>query len=531
MSTQTPAAPAAPTPIFHLPADNDLQTDANALPEKQPEQSISGSGKEPTIWSHRFRYFILFLGCFCLTSICSNMIALNFTFICMDNPSADRSFTPRPEHENLTSKELQHVKDSYEHRTIPYNPHEKAILMWAVAFGSIAATFPFNLLYAKYGARRVFLAAGILSATATVLIPPFAHIGFWWFVGARVIQGVAYAADFAAIGVLCSRWASLKQNGIFISILTCFSPISSAITNPVSGALCNSSWGWPSVYYFHGAACILLFVAWFAFYTDRPECHRNVSSIELEKIHRDKSEAHKSMDSFIPYLAIIRNPVILTVWLNALADIGCGIFLLTYTPTYMNNVLNYSVGHTGWLGALPALSHIPFKLATGYFSDKNKTFDERKKMIFFNTLALFVPGLMYAGLGYVPDDSPMIAVALFTLIHAFLGANCGGFYKCGTLVSRQYSAFVISNIQFIKCLTLFLAPALVAIFVTDDHSKEQWRTIFMILAATLIISNFVFCFMATDQPAEFTNITRESAKLQKNQKTNGVSDATACTYP
>uniref|UniRef100_A0AC35FYP4 Uncharacterized protein n=1 Tax=Panagrolaimus sp. PS1159 TaxID=55785 RepID=A0AC35FYP4_9BILA len=62
--------------------------------------------------------------------------------------------------------------------------------------------------------------------------------------------------------------------------------------------------------------------------------------------------------------------------------------------------------------------------------------NERLKMICFNSIALVIPGMMYAALGYVPDDRPMIAIWLFTGIYGFLGANCGGFYKCGTLVSR-----------------------------------------------------------------------------------------------
>lgn len=78
------------------------------------------------------------------------------------------------------------------------------------------------------------------------------------------------------------------------------------------------------------------------------------------------------MDSYIPYWAIVTNPTVLVVWLNALADIGSGIFLLTYTPTYINAVLHYNVGKTGAMGALLALSHIPFKLVTGYLSDKLK---------------------------------------------------------------------------------------------------------------------------------------------------------------
>jgi ACS family sodium-dependent inorganic phosphate cotransporter-like MFS transporter 5 len=501
------------------PSSDALQKVRETEPMLDEKRSPSADDRlEDGFFSHRFRYLILILGCLCLTSICSNMITFNFTLICMHKeiPVTGVEIVPG----NITSSmKLAKFEPMFDQK-------EKSWLMWAVAIGSIIATFPFNVAYAHYGARVVFFSAGMMSAIATLLIPLCINFGLGYFLIARVVQGIAFGADFAAIGVVCARWASLKQNGIFISILTLFSSLSSAITNPSAGALCESSWGWQSVYYIHGAVGCILFSLWLIFYTDHPDTHRNVSSVELEKIHRNKTAAHIKMDSYIPYWAIVTNPTVLVVWLNALADIGSGIFLLTYTPTYINAVLHYNVGKTGAMGALLALSHIPFKLVTGYLSDKLKGPNERLKMICFNSIALVIPGMMYAALGYVPDDRPMIAIWLFTGIYGFLGANCGGFYKCGTLVSRQYSAFVVSNIQFIKCITLFLAPLLVHIFITHDSNKAEWRTIFFILAGLLFISNFIFCFVATDEPAEFTKITRETAREMKEIKKNGNKNGT-----
>lgn len=54
-------------------------------------------------------------------------------------------------------------------------------------------------------------------------------------------------------------------------------------------------------------------------------------------------------------------------------------------------------------------------------------------------------------------------------------------------IFRQFSHFVIANIQFIKCLALFLAPGLVAIFVSNDESREQWKHVFIVLGMVLII--------------------------------------------
>ena len=161
------------------------------------------------------------------------MIALNFTLICMFHPAAnDDSLVNLPDDSDNLTTTNQHGHPKYF-----YTQHEKSMLMWAVAIGSMAATFPFSILYSKFGARYVFFGAGLISAIATILIPLGADMGLSWFLALRILQGVAYAADFAAIGVLCARWASLKQNGMFISILTCFSPISSSITNPVAGAV------------------------------------------------------------------------------------------------------------------------------------------------------------------------------------------------------------------------------------------------------------------------------------------------------
>ena len=78
------------------------------------------------------------------------------------------------------------------------------------------------------------------------------------------------------MGSITSHWSTLKQNGIFIAILSSFlqvqyschfSPmftifalqIAPIFTMPVSGELCTSSLGWPSVYYLHGLVSLLLF--------------------------------------------------------------------------------------------------------------------------------------------------------------------------------------------------------------------------------------------------------------------------------
>uniref|UniRef100_A0A8R1HMP1 MFS domain-containing protein n=1 Tax=Caenorhabditis japonica TaxID=281687 RepID=A0A8R1HMP1_CAEJA len=56
-----------------------------------------------------------------------------------------------------------------------------------------------------------------------------------------------------------------------------------------------------------------------------------------------------------------------------------------------------------------------------------------------------------------------------------------------------------------KCLALFSAPALVAIFVTNESDRHQWFWVYLVLGALMIMINFISYFIFTHEPAEWTN--------------------------
>lgn len=135
-----------------------------------------------------------------------------------------------------------------------------------------------------------------------------------------------------------------------------------------------------------------------------------------------------------------------------------------------------------------------------------------------NSIALCGSGLFFALVGFVPDSMPWLAVVFMTLNFACVATNCGGFYKCGALVARQYAHFVIANVQFIKCITLFVSPLLVTVFVHDEAAKTDWRVVFLLWAGVLFAANGLFCYCVTDQPAAFTTIPVPGAKGKRREE-------------
>ncbi|KAI6198001.1 hypothetical protein M3Y94_01292800 [Aphelenchoides besseyi] len=446
---------------------------------------------------HRFRFLILTISTLCLTLVFSNMISVNFTIICMD---------PEKSRPNETTHFTLHH----------YSNSQKTILQWSVSIASMVATVPFSYVCTRYGAQHVFFVSGLISALSTALIPIAAKIGFLWFVLMRTFQGIAYACDFAVIGLVTSRWASLSENAIFLAVLTTFPAFSNIFTNSISGVICDSSLGWPSVHYVHSFVTALSFVAWFVFYTDRPEVNRFVSSTELLTIHESKSEAHKKPTGRIPYFSILKNKVVWSVWLNAFTDLFASFFFILYGPTYNHKVLKFDPTNTGIVNALDYLTIIPVKFACGYASDKYNCLPEKQKMRLYNSLATLIPAVIFVVVCFVPTNIPIISVVLFGISNTAIGCNCGGYYKCGSIVSRQYAEFVIAMTQFIKCAVFFIAPLLVEIFVHDETVGSQWHPIFWIMSVSLVISNGIFCFYATDQPADFTK-TEELEKFETKQ--------------
>lgn len=151
---------------------------------------------------------------------------------------------------------------------------------------------------------------------------------------------------------------------------------------------------------------------------------------------------------------------------------------------------------------------------------------ERKKMIIYNTISVAFPGCVFAVIGFIPAIHPIIVVLLFIGMSMCFAFTPGAIYKVSFIVgkinfkehrlkislvysvllsilglpiidllkkefSRQYNHFVVANIQFVKCISLFIGPMLMTAFVRDETKQEQWRKIFLIFALVLISVSFL----------------------------------------
>ncbi|MFH4979468.1 hypothetical protein AB6A40_006177 [Gnathostoma spinigerum] len=478
--------------------------------EKEPPGSSSGGSH----CCHMTRYLILVVTLVCLTSVLSNIFVFNFTVLCMNKGNTYKLPMSSP---NATEE--------------AYNNDEKQLIFSAVAVGAIIAVIPTTHFIQSHGARIVFFVMGMVTATATALVPLAATTNstLAFFLIVRIFQGMSFAACMPTAGVLTSSWASLKQNGLFMSVLTSFAQLCNVFSMPVSGQLCSSSLGWQSVYYLHAALSYIFFILWFFLYRNRPEKHPLVDKIELEKIvrgkttcavildesnfnvadsHHQKSKASKESKK-IPYLAILKTPSIWGVWIASIGDLLSIQLIATFSPQYLKEMLGYSMKNTGLTAALPVLFQFFIKIAAGYSSDRIRCLSELTKLRLYNSIALGLSAFFMIALAFVSQGSKTIGLLLLTVTAALFGFNGGGFNKCATLVSRQYSQFVLGNIQLIWCLSMLICPNLV-LWILREGTIGEWRIVFILHAVILLITNAIFCFTASAEAAPWTNADHTS---------------------
>lgn len=445
------------------------------------------------IFGTRTRFVVMVLVLLCLTSIWSNILCFNFAVICMDSPDVMPNSTVV--HNNTTAEPTS----SGRHFT---NSQES----WAISTVAIAAllgNFPVVQLVNKVGIRTVFAGLGILSAVSTLLIPTAIRLGFYWFLAARFLQGFAFSANFPVIGSFCAKWTYFKQNGLFVSALVAYVQLAPAITMPASGALC-SAFRWPSIFYAHGAVSLFLFITYGLFYRNSPGKHPFVGNVELRKISVGKiGNIDKRALQAIPYGAILSTPAIWTVWIASIGNFTCVNMMFLFSPKYLSTVLGFAVHKTGFTAALPPLAQFISKLMFGMLSDRIKCISEQNKFRVFNSIAFLGSAAFLTILAFMGDSHKNMNMVVLGAAAGILGATTGGFFKAGPVLSKQYSHFVTGNISLGITITMLVVPFIVN-SLTHNETQEEWKWVFLLVAAVMVITNTIFLVYIKGEPCEWT---------------------------
>ncbi|CAP25376.2 Protein CBG04728 [Caenorhabditis briggsae] len=176
---------------------------------------------------------------------------------------------------------------------------EKSIIFSATAVGALVELIPSVPLLNHLRVRRTLSLFGLCSTLGTFFTPIAVSLSFYLVVWCRFLQGLGVSVILTVLGLIPSSWSPKSDHSTYLAILSSAWQFANAIFMPVSGVLCDSSFGWRSIYYLFGGLTGIFYSIFYIFYTDAPSMHRNVSEKELGTIGEGKQE----------------QPTIYTLWL------------------------------------------------------------------------------------------------------------------------------------------------------------------------------------------------------------------------
>jgi MFS family permease len=231
---------------------------------------------------------------------------------------------------------------------------------------------------AEHGSAKKYILWTILAWGGISLATAFVQ-NAWQLFAMRFLLGVAEGGVYPALLTVIANWFPTKELGRANALFLMSLPLSTLITNPVSGwIVAHYDWRW--LFITEGVVSLLLICIWLPLISDHPEGAKWISSAEKDYLQttlaREKAERVLAVQgaSEVKYsyaqLFVDKN-----LWLMVTLLICYTTGQYGYTiwlPTLVRSLTKQSLTTVGWLTALPYVSALAGLYLFGALSDKTR---------------------------------------------------------------------------------------------------------------------------------------------------------------
>jgi MFS family permease len=201
----------------------------------------------------------------------------------------------------------------------------------------------------RFGSRGVIARVVVWWSAFTALTG--ATMGLYSLVAVRFLFGAGEAGAFPNVALVITRWFPLHDQGKARGVVTTVSLLGGAAAPIIAGYLIGCI-GWRWTFAIFGAVGVVWSTAFYAWFRDSPDEHRQCNTAEAELITAGKAVAteHDSHPS-IPWKTVLISP---NMWFLGTIMISSATLFYTqfqWFPTYLKEARSESLESAGWLTA------------------------------------------------------------------------------------------------------------------------------------------------------------------------------------
>ncbi|XP_076141753.1 sialin [Alosa pseudoharengus] len=454
---------------------SDTETDDYNRPLLQRKEE--NAEKAPACCSAR--YGLSVLACYGFFVAYALRVNLSVAMVDMLNTtsSSNASQSVCPRHTSPARPKHNHTASVYD-----WDSETQGWILGSFFYGYIVTQIPGGYLARKYGAKWL-LGFGILCTVIfTLLTPVAADLGAGYLIAVRVLEGIGEGVTFPAMHAMWASWAPPMERSRLLTISYTGAQLGTVVALPLSGMICFYL-DWTYVFYVFGVVGMVWFVLWAALVSNTPSTHPRISEQERLYIAASLKNELSPTSDYIPWGSILTS---LPLWAIVVAHFSYNwtfYTLLTLLPTYMNDILGFSIQQNGMLSALPYLGCWLLALLGGQLADylretcQFRTVAVRKA---FTLIGMVGPALFLIAAGFTNCDYIM-AVAFLTASSSLGGVSASGFNINHLDIAPSYAGILLGITNSFATIPGMVGPV-IARALTKSNTMEEWRTVFYISA-------------------------------------------------
>ncbi|XP_026482187.1 putative inorganic phosphate cotransporter isoform X2 [Ctenocephalides felis] len=399
-------------------------------------------------------------------------------------------------------------------------------------WGYVITQIPFGILSKRYGAKW-FLGVGMMINSLFGLLVPVAarEGGSGWLIAVRFIQGLGEGPIVPCTHAMLAKWIPPNERSRMGAAVYAGAQFGTVVSMPLSGLLSEYGFdgGWPSIFYVFGLVGAIWSAAFLLWVHEDPEVHPTIDQREKKYIVSSLWGTAGTSTPPIPFKKILLS---LPFWAIMFAHMGQNYgyeTLMTELPTYMKQVLRFSIKDNGILSALPYLAMWLFSMFISVIADwlltsERLTHTSLRKII--NGIGQFGPAICLMIASYTGCDRPL-TVALLTIGVGLNGAIYSGFKVNHLDISPRFAGILMSFTNCTANLAGLLAPLVAGYVVEDKPTQASWRVVFFAAAGVYIACCAFYVVFSSgvrqpwDDPSKDEEL-RQEREARSNGNANGV---------
>ncbi|KAI2657840.1 Sialin [Labeo rohita] len=358
-------------------------------------------------------------------------------------------------------KNSSSASNSSSARVYDWDSETQGWILGSFFYGYILTQIPGGYFARKYGAKWLFGIGILCTVIFTLLTPVAADLGAGYLIAVRVLEGIGEGVSYPAMHAMWASWAPPLERSRLLTISYTGAQLGTVVALPLSGQIC-------------------FYLDW----TNSPSEHKRITEAEKTYIMASLKNELSPATDYIPWTSILKS---LPLWAIVVAHFSYNwtfYTLLTLLPTYMNDILGFSIQQNGMLSALPYLGCWLLALLGGQLADLL-----REKYLFrtvivrkaFTIVGMMGPAVFLVAAGYTGCNY-VLAVAFLSISSSLGGISASGFNINHLDIAPSYAGILLGITNSFATIPGMVGP----------NTIPEWQIVFYISAAINIFGAIFF---------------------------------------